>query len=107
MARFVDSRTFSFVANAALVSLSVCLLAGLWSKRRQTRTVTYLSCNKENYAEYLLKKDFKRDKLLVVLIVVTFVMSYCFSLIQYDTVMHNVCQKNLWVARLVYCTWPK
>jgi len=40
-------------------------------KWRQTRTATSLSWNKQNYGEYLLKKDIRNDKLLVVLIVVT------------------------------------
>ena len=40
-------------------------------ERRQTRAATSLLWNKQNYSEYLLKKDFKSDKLQVVLIAVT------------------------------------
>jgi len=52
-------------------SYASLIVYDLWSKWWQTRMATSLSWNKQNYAEYLLKKDVKRDKLLVVLIVVT------------------------------------
>jgi len=60
-------------ADWPLIGSVLCRVCtdGLWSKRQQTRTALSLSWNKQNYAEYLLKKDVKRDKLLVVLIVVT------------------------------------